>query len=101
MTNGCIGNSSSVNSQPQPPITTPTIIPNPALLDEGSLPAEKEKQLTFISVKISLPSIAIVASGIEMTDVSVVTASERTYYYENYYYLITNNIQQLFISRKG
>ena len=74
MTNGCIGNSSSVNSQPKPPITTRTVIPNPALLDEVSLPAEKEKQLTFNSVKISLPSIAIVASGIEMTDVSVVTA---------------------------
>ena len=34
-----------------------------------------------------------------MTGESVVTALERTYYYENYYYLITNNIQQLFISR--
>ena len=98
MTNGCVCNSSYVNNQPQPPITTPAVIPtSPAVVrkvtkadrfitsvicqfnagyvgqarlhdisvansrwltpknlsDEGSLPAEKEKQLTFTSVKIS------------------------------------------------
>ncbi len=51
MTKGCVGNSSSVNGQPQPAITTPAVIPNPItnfrwltpknLSGEGSLPARK------------------------------------------------------------
>ena len=41
MTNWCVGNSSYVNRQPQPPIATTAVIPNPALLDEESLPARK------------------------------------------------------------
>ena len=36
-----------------------------------------------------------------MTEERVGAGLEMTYYYENYYYLITNNIQQLFISRTG